>query len=458
MATISDTFSRTVAADSWGTSTSGHVWTAVGTASVNGSIGMHSHSASNATVSVTLGMPAMTNTDMRVEVGCNVTPAGGDVVTYIDTRYVAGNHYRLYLRRKASSNTMTAELALIFGGSFAGALTETASIPSVTAAATVTVRLQVIGEQIRCKVWTTGNAEPAAWLLTAINNQIPSGGLRLSSYLDTGNSNTKPVLVRFDNLTVTEPITAVEQDAWPPRVLVSVTGLSVGDSLQLFRVVDGERTAVRGGASSSVTDSSFLRTDAELPFGVPVSYMAVVNDSGEYSTTAVTYSLPGGQVAITDAVSGEAVEVKIRSWDNRQWSRQASTFKVGGRTVVVSGDLGMFEADVEVYVETTEALKSLMGLLRRATEGVIQIRQAGSFDGVDSYLAILGVNEKRVTARAEAPQRAVSLRVAEVEGWAPFLEARGTTLQNLDDAYNGLTLANIAAGFPTLLAIAQEEF
>lgn len=232
-------------------------------------------------------------------------------------------------------------------------------------------------------------------------------------------------------------ITATVQGTWPPRVLVSVTGLTVGDAIELHRVVDGQRSLVRAGAVAAVTDSSFLRTDAELPFGRTVSYVAVVNGSSEYTTAAATYQLPGGRVVISDAISGAAAEVWILDGVDPSRERRASVFTVGGRNVVVSGQWGMYSGDLEVITETSAGRDALQALLAQATEGVLQIRQPGGYDGIDAYLAVLAADERRLSPRSgKDPRRITRMRVLEVEGWAPALEARGTTLQDIADAYD----------------------
>lgn len=257
-------------------------------------------------------------------------------------------------------------------------------------------------------------------------------------------------------------ITVTEQDVWPTRVLVSVTGLTVtgsADSVDVYRETGGERTAVRGGSTAAVTDPSFLVVDAELPFGVPIKYIAVVDGTTEYSTSLTTYTLDGGNVALTDAINGEAAEVVILAWDEKRLQRQATVFKVGGRNVVISGDLGMFEGDVELYTETTSSRDSLMSLLESATEGVIQIRQSydKAYDGVDSYVSVLGVAERRYSQDGSDPRRIFTLSVAEVESWAPLLHAQGFTYADLEAAYTGLTYANLASNYATYLALAQAD-
>lgn len=251
--------------------------------------------------------------------------------------------------------------------------------------------------------------------------------------------------------------TATEQDAYPPRVLLSLTGLDISDAVVLYRVVGGERTPIRAGSEDFVTDTSFLRIDAELPFGVPVSYVAVVNAT-EYTAGPDTYTLPGGKVAVSDAITGEAAETVILAWDEKEYDRESSLFRVGGRNVAVLGDLGMFASTIELYVENTSSRDNLAALLATATEGVLQIRQAGGYDGVDSYLAVLGATERRFSQDGSDERRIWAIRVAEVESWGPALEARGFTLQDIADAYDGLNLDDLSDDYATLLALAQGDF
>lgn len=251
-------------------------------------------------------------------------------------------------------------------------------------------------------------------------------------------------------------LTATEQAVYPPRVLLSLTDLTIGDAVELYRVVSGVRTLVRAGSSEAVTDPSFLRLDAEIPFGLPVSYVAVVNGV-EYTTAAVTYTLPGGKVALSDAVTGLSAEVVIQAWPGMDHSPRASVFEVGDRNVVVSGDFGMWSGQVELFIQTTSSLENLYDLLAVATEGTIQIRQPGGYDGIDSYVAVFGANRRRFSQDGTDERRWVTLTVAEVESWAPELEATGYTYADLDAAYTGLTYADLAGDYATYLALAQAQ-
>lgn len=252
-------------------------------------------------------------------------------------------------------------------------------------------------------------------------------------------------------------LSVTTQDVYPPRVLISVTGVTIGDSVELYRSVGGVRTAVRAGSTASADDTSFLRTDAELPFGVPVTYVAIV-EGVEYTAGPVTYELPGGKVVLSDAITGTAAEVTIMAWPEKQYARQSSRFRVGGRNVVVAGDLGMFEGLIELYVAVTSSRDNVMDLVANATEGVIQIRQLGGYDGIDCHVAVTAVTERRWSQDGSDQARRITLDAVEVEPWAPALEARGFTLQDIADAYEGQTLQDIAGDYPTLLDLAQGDF
>jgi hypothetical protein len=257
-------------------------------------------------------------------------------------------------------------------------------------------------------------------------------------------------------------ITAAEQDVYPPRVLVSVTDLAIGDIVSVFRVVGGERTQVRAGFTLDATDTSFLVLDAELPFGVPVSYVAVVNNTTEYATSAVTYILPGGKVVLSDAVTGLAAEVVILAEGDKTYDRQSARFRVAsGRNVVVANAWGQFEGSYDIFTETTSSRDQVMTLLENATEAVIQVRQPGGYDGLDAYWAVDQATEKRFSQDGSDERRIITLQVAETEPWAFELEARGYTLQDIADFYGASgTLADLDADFPsgTLLDIAQLEW
>lgn len=252
-------------------------------------------------------------------------------------------------------------------------------------------------------------------------------------------------------------ITVTEQDAWPPRVLISITGLTVGDQLTIYRNTGTAATVIRGG-SVVATDTAYVVVDAELPFGVPVSYSVLVNNTILTSSASVTYTLPGGKVAVSDAISGSAVEVIVGKWPSQEFEPDASVFKVGGRNVVVSGDLGMWEADIELVTTDTTGAEALESLFRNATAGVLQFRQPGGYWNFDCYVALTSYRRSLFNEDWTDPKRKHSIHVVQVEAWAATLLARGFTYGDMTDAYTGLTYANLATDFSTYLAVAQGDY
>lgn len=254
-------------------------------------------------------------------------------------------------------------------------------------------------------------------------------------------------------------LTAVAQSSWPPRVLVTLATIAAGDVVAVYRVVDGQRTAVRAG-SGTATDAAWVVTDAEIPFGVPVHYEADVNNQVTYTSTTASYALPGGKNAVTDAISGLAAEVVIQDWPTKRRERRAGVFQTrDGRNVVVSGALAQFTSQVTLYTETTSSAVQLETVLAEATEGVVQIRQGTGALDVDHYVSVLSVEKTRFDQFDGLDQRRLwVLDVVETEAWASALAARGFTYGDMTLAYTGLTYANVLADYPTYLALRQGDF
>lgn len=254
-------------------------------------------------------------------------------------------------------------------------------------------------------------------------------------------------------------ITATQQDVYPPRVLLTISGLTVGvDVVELRRVVNGIAGTMRDGGLDVLSTTETV-VDAELPFGIPVEWQALDSLTGSVLDTAgpLTVTLPGGKVAITDAITGQAAEVVIVSWPSRERQAVATVFVIDAENIVVSGGIGQYTAGVQLFTETTAGADALEELLKHCTSGIVQVRQAGPYAGVDAYWAILGANDDRFSQDGSDERRLWTLQVAETKRWAPTLEARGYTLQDLADFYTGLTLADVDADHATLIDLAQAD-
>lgn len=261
-------------------------------------------------------------------------------------------------------------------------------------------------------------------------------------------------------------IVVTEQAVYPPRAVVAVSGLTPGDNLVIYREVAGDRTAVRAGTDPSIVDPGFITVDSEMPFGVMVRYVAVVNGTDEYASPLVTYTLPGGNAVLSDAIAGLAAEVVISGAGERVYSRDAARFKVGGRNLVVSGPMSTGgEGSYELFLINTVAVDDLLALLASATQGIVQLRQPGvsastgdPYDGVDAYLAIDSARENRWSQDGSDPRRLFTVDFAEVEGWSADLQTRRFTYGEVESFYSGLTYADAAGDFATYFDAAQGDF
>lgn len=253
-------------------------------------------------------------------------------------------------------------------------------------------------------------------------------------------------------------VTVQQQDVYPPRVLITVSGLTIGDDVAIYRVALGEQVLIRAGSSDAVTDPAFLRIDAELPFGVPVYYLVVVGDM-QVATPAMTYTLPGGKVALSDAISGDSAEVVIGAWPDKVYDSDASVLRAGSRNVAVLQEVGQYTSEIELYTETDSARENVLALFREATSGILQLRAPDvlTYPDVDAFLAVLSFRLRRWSQDGSDPRRLWTVSVAEVDGWAPELEATGFTYADLEAAYTGLTYVNLAADYSTYLQLAQAD-
>lgn len=259
-------------------------------------------------------------------------------------------------------------------------------------------------------------------------------------------------------------LTVNVRDTYPTRTQIVLTGLTIGDTVDVYRVVAGQRTLVRASHVDAVIDTSYLVTDAELPFGVPVSYVAVVSGA-EYTSSSTTYTLAGGKPALTDAITGAAAQVVVLNFGDQTYTRDSTRFRVGGRNIVVAGLPGQAEGSYDLYTETWSSFQNLLALLESSTEATVQIRQPGDslltglpYEGVDAYLAIDSWTVKRFSDDGSDPRRITTVNFAQTDGWSDSLASRGTTYAEMADYYTGKTYADVTADFATYLDLAQAEF
>jgi hypothetical protein len=185
----------------------------------------------------------------------------------------------------------------------------------------------------------------------------------------------------------------------------------------------------------------------------------VVDNADVASATPVTVTLPGGKVVVSDAITGLAVETVITAWPDRVHDRPGTQYKVGGRTVIVSSPRGSGTEQVEFLTETESARQAMNDLLDTATSNIILVRQPGGYPGVDGFYAVTSDTESRVAQDGKLERRLWTMDLIGSDTWAPALEATATnTYQQVADAYDGLTYADLQGDFGTYLEIATFDW
>jgi hypothetical protein len=254
-------------------------------------------------------------------------------------------------------------------------------------------------------------------------------------------------------------INATPQSVFPPRNLVSATGLTGDDitTITLYRQIGSDLGAVRAAGGIDVTgQSSFLRVDAEQPFGVSLNYAAVLTDVNGAQWTVFSGPITSTVESdvISDAIRGVGAAVMIESPLEWKRDRDTTTFNINGRIIVQGKPRSARSGTLTVRTETDDDGDALNELLDNATEGTILVRKQVSLSRLDGTYAF--------TDDTESPNwydefRWFAMSIVKSDDWPDVMEAAGFTLQDI--ANNFSILSDIAAFFPTnLLAIAQYDF
>lgn len=240
-------------------------------------------------------------------------------------------------------------------------------------------------------------------------------------------------------------ISTSDPGTWPPSRLITVTGLA-NVTVTVNRIIGGIGTPVRGADGITVWPSTgFAIVDAELPFGVPVTYQLVEAGVAGASTSPETVTLTGGKVALSDAITGLSAEVEIGAIDDLDRTAEASTYAIDGRLYVVSAPLADPQTTVEYLTTTITARDTLRALLQQCTTGVFQQRAPSQdYDG-DAYYSIVGVSERRFSQDGTDQRRITAVRVAQSLPWPGALEARGHTYADWASVYGSSTYAAVDA-------------
>ncbi|HEV7651329.1 MAG TPA: hypothetical protein VGP26_24530 [Actinophytocola sp.] len=200
-----DAFART-SASNWGTSPDNGVWSPRSTGnSVSGGEGRQSISLAN-----TYDFSYLSTVDARdVDVSVSVTIdsisniAGGALEpANILLRGQDLTHYYICRMAISASEVVTVEIRDVDFELLAGPVT----LGTAYTGQQWRVRAQAEGRSLRFKAWPAAGAEPLDWDVIASDRTFyPSGWVGVRSGVALGNSNTKPIVFRYDNFELRLP-------------------------------------------------------------------------------------------------------------------------------------------------------------------------------------------------------------------------------------------------------------
>jgi PKD repeat protein len=206
-----DAFGRT-ASNGWGSADIDGPWTVAGVAAANFAVssgtGRVTMTAAGNLPTAYLNTASIADSTSLVDFTLDKAFTGtGYGYAYLAARHTGTSQYRLRAKVLATGAVQLSLTKVV--GTETVLVTQTIAGLSFTPGQSLSMRLQVGGAAsvaLAGKIWVTGTAEPATSQVTATDATSPlgAGGTGVAAYL-SGTATTAPVVVTFDNLTVTGP-------------------------------------------------------------------------------------------------------------------------------------------------------------------------------------------------------------------------------------------------------------
>lgn len=270
---IVDTFS-TDYSSSWGFTDNGFPFTTSGGSasdySVSGGAGKISLPATNSTRRTLVGS-GIRDSDQIVAITVPALALTQTINVRLVARFVDGSN--LWNLKVEFATDGTVDLSL--NKTVASVSTFPASGPNATtytAGSIVYVRFQVIGDTFRAKAWqNVRSAEPAGWAFeySEAVTALTVGPVGFISDLTTGNTNTLPFVISFDDYTVTTPATYGSMELQRMDSITDWQTIMLSTSPYVTGFSDYE-------ARISLTSSYRIRVNNALDFNGPWSSTVTV--------------------------------------------------------------------------------------------------------------------------------------------------------------------------------------
>src|SRR5690606_9966358 len=156
---------------------------------------------------------------LAVTIRVPVLATGASINAGIMARYVDGNNYYFVELAFGVDQSIRIQLRKFEGGALSIYTNPIVDGLIHDTRAAYRLRYQVTGGTMRAKVWLAGTPEPD-WQVTAADTVFGMGAVGCRSALVSGNTNTLPVTVDFDDFVILSPTRVIDA---PTALVPTVT-------------------------------------------------------------------------------------------------------------------------------------------------------------------------------------------------------------------------------------------
>jgi len=201
---IRDTFTRTVS-NGWGTADTGQTYSVSGGSASDYSVTSGQGQMSLGSVNVerlsTFSSPKA-DFDCTVTVSVDKVATGSSIAADIQARRVDSSNYYSARMQFQTGSAATIELFKVVAGSVTS-LGTVFALGTYSANELWKIRFQAFGSTLKVKAWKAAAVEPGGWHVKVTDTQfIAAGTFLFRGILFAGNTNTLPVLLKWDNLEI----------------------------------------------------------------------------------------------------------------------------------------------------------------------------------------------------------------------------------------------------------------
>ncbi|WP_371409731.1 hypothetical protein OG423_14090 [Micromonospora zamorensis] len=423
---VVDAFGRTVF-PGWGPADSGHVWTTAGgdpnDYGVNGTKGYIGVTSVNVWHDSRL---AVGFADMRIvasHVQTTVTPTGAQAEVSLRIRDTGTDYIECRLF-PSTSNTVTINLVQMRGG--VETLTGFPTVPGVNANSPLSVEVDAQGPVLRARAWLEGSVPPVGWQVQLTATHLAAGDFAFRCKLAAGNSNTLPLFVELDGLTITPSVTverSTDQIVW---------------------------STVRGGAALTPVADEVRLDDYEFTPDVTNYYRV-----GALFTGSIVPDL-GGVVWLKSLARPYLnQQVTVRDYSEVTRRARAGVFEVVGRSVpvAVTDVRGSRQWSLDVNTYSARERSDLDMLLASGDILLVHVPASGRVSATPGGYVTVGDTREVTPPTSDLAMRVFSLPCVEVAAPGPDVLGATITCQGVLDMY--ATCAALLAAHPTCLSVLE---